>query len=79
MFIYAIGVLPLIQSLRVPNKRIQLWYADDASAGGSLSALLEWFSLLCSWGLLLAMFHNHLSALWLCQLSLTRQGIFLGV
>ena len=37
-------------SLRVPDKWLQLWYADDDSAGGSLSALLEWFSLLCSQG-----------------------------
>ena len=28
----------------------QLWYADDASVGGSLSDLHEWFSLVCSHG-----------------------------
>jgi len=50
MFIYAIDVFPLTKSLRVPDKWLQLWYADDASAGGTLSALLEWFTLLCSKG-----------------------------
>jgi len=58
MLIYAIGVLLLIQSLCISDKWLQLWNADDActSAGGSSSALLEWFSLLCSQNLLLVMF-----------------------
>jgi len=50
MFMYAVGMLPLIQSLHNPTRWTQLWYADDASAGGSLSDLREWFSLLCSRG-----------------------------
>jgi len=50
MFMYAVGTLPLIQSLHNPTHWTQLWYADDASAGGSLSDLQEWFSLLCSRG-----------------------------
>ena len=35
MFVYAIGTLPLIHSLEDTCRRTQLWYADDASAGGS--------------------------------------------
>ena len=50
MYVYAIGTLPLIQSLQSPQSWTQLWYADDASAGGLLSDLRDWFSLLCSRG-----------------------------
>ena len=50
MYVYAIGTLPLIQSLQSPQSGNQLWYADDASAGGLLSDLRDWFSLLCSCG-----------------------------
>ena len=50
MLVYAIGVLPLIHSLEGTCKCTQLWYADDASAGGLLSDLLDWFTLLCSKG-----------------------------
>ena len=50
MFMYAIGTLPLIHSLRRPSCWTQVWYADDASAGGSLSDIRDWFSLLCSRG-----------------------------
>ena len=48
MFMYAIGTLPLICYLRDPSRWTQFWYADDASAGGSLEDIHEWFSLLCS-------------------------------
>ena len=50
MFMYAIGTLPLIHSLRDPGRWTQLWYANDASAGGTLPELREWFNLLCSHG-----------------------------
>ena len=50
MFMYAIGTLPLIRSLHNPSLWTQVWYADDASAGGSLRDILDWFSLLCSRG-----------------------------
>ena len=50
MFMYAIGVLPLIHSLRDPGQWTQLWHADDASAGGTLPELHNWFNLLCSFG-----------------------------
>ena len=49
MFIYAIGTLPLICSLRDPGQWTQLWYADDGSTGGTLQELRNWFILLCSW------------------------------
>ena len=39
MFMYAIGTLPLICLLHDPGWWIQLWYADDASAGGTLPEL----------------------------------------
>ena len=50
MYVYAIGTLPLIQILRSPQSLTQLWYTDDASAGGLLRDLREWFLLLCSHG-----------------------------
>ena len=50
MFMHAIGTLPLIRSLRDPGRWTQSWYADDASAGGTLPKLREWFNLLCPCG-----------------------------
>ena len=50
VFMYAIGTLPLIRSLHNPSHWIQVWYADDASAGGSLHDIHDWLALLCSWG-----------------------------
>ena len=38
---YALGVLPLIRRLNDVAK--QLWFADDAAAGGKLSKLLAWW------------------------------------
>ena len=63
MYVYAIGTLPLIQILRSPQSLIQLWYADDASAGGLLRDLREWFLLLCSHGQNLDIFQSHLNVL----------------
>ena len=48
MFMYALGTLPLIRSLHKSGHWMQLWYADDVSAGGTLLDLLDWFNLLCS-------------------------------
>ena len=48
MFLYAVGTLPLIQSLKGSSSCVQVWYADDASACGSLSDLHQWFELLLS-------------------------------
>jgi len=44
--LYAVGTLPLIQSLKGSCSCVQIWYADDASACGSLSGLHQWFELL---------------------------------
>jgi len=50
MFMYAVGTLPLIRSLHNLGHLTQLWYADDASAGGTLLELCDWFNLLYSQG-----------------------------
>ena len=50
MFLYAVGTLPLIQSLKGSSSCVQVWYADDASACGSLFDLHQWFELLLSKG-----------------------------
>ena len=50
MFLYAVGTLPLIQSLKGVGSCVQIWYADDASACESLSDLHQWFELLLSKG-----------------------------
>ena len=50
MYVCGIGTIPVIQSLQSPQSWTQLWYVDDASAGGSLSDLHKWFLLLCSCG-----------------------------
>ena len=50
MFMYAVGILPLIRSLHNPTQWTQVWYADDASVCGCLNDIHEWFSQLCSKG-----------------------------
>lgn len=45
MFLYAIATLPLIDQVQ-QDSVTQLWYADDASALGSFSSLLQWFQCL---------------------------------
>ena len=42
--------IPLVHSLRDTNRCKQMWYADDASAGGLLRDLYDWLALLCSRG-----------------------------
>ena len=42
MAMYALGTLPLIHKLNQQVK--QTWYADDATAGGKLNQLHEWWS-----------------------------------
>ena len=50
MAMYAIGTLPLIRRSN-PSKLIQqVWYADDGSAGGSLSDLINWWHQLSDLG-----------------------------
>ena len=47
MPMYALGTVPLIQQL-ADFKVSQMWYADDASAGGSLQSLRSWWDhLIC--------------------------------
>ena len=47
MSMYALGILPLIQKLKGTQ---QVWFADDAAAGGSLENLKEWWSRLLKLG-----------------------------
>ena len=44
MFIYAIGVLPLIKAVGHPSCGTQVWYADNASACADLEALKDWLT-----------------------------------
>ena len=48
MPMYAIGIVPVIQQLKGLAR--QVWYADDAAAGGSLLQLRDWWSELLSFG-----------------------------
>ncbi len=48
MAMYALGTLPLISKLHQLAK--QVWYADDAMAGGKLLQLREWWDTLVSIG-----------------------------
>jgi len=44
MAMYALAVTPLIRSLRQSQPDVsQVWYADDATAGGQLAPLLHWW------------------------------------
>ena len=47
MSMYAVGILPLIWKLI--NAK-QIWFADDAAAGGSVSQLKEWWDKLLELG-----------------------------
>ena len=51
MAMYALAVTPLIRSLRLSQPDVsQVWYADDATAGGKLVPLLHWWKHLLSYG-----------------------------
>ena len=78
MFLYAVGTLPLIQSLKGSSLCVQVWYADDASACRSLSDLHQWFELLLSKGpnfglkaLILVMLLTQPSAVWLFMILIS--------
>ena len=43
---YAIAITPLIRSLEVK----QVWFADDATAGGGLASLRRWWDLMVERG-----------------------------
>ncbi|KAL5474553.1 hypothetical protein EMCRGX_G026514 [Ephydatia muelleri] len=47
MAMYAIATVPLIEKLQSPNTK-QVWYADDATAGGTLLNLKAWWTMLSS-------------------------------
>ena len=53
MAFYAVGLLPLIRELKGVeglNSVLQMWYADDASAGGCINKLIEWYRLFITRG-----------------------------
>ena len=53
MQMYGISMRPLIDSLGEgtdPQNARQAWYADDATATGTLEELLKWWNLLCELG-----------------------------
>ena len=50
MFLYAVGTLPLIQSLKDPTLCTQLWYTDDAAACCDLCSVRKWFNKLLELG-----------------------------
>ena len=47
---YALATIPLIQHLDGTENLNQVWYADDASATGSLSSIHTWWDELSSVG-----------------------------
>lgn len=42
MVMYTVGILPLINCLN--QLTIQVWYADDATAGGKLGFMQNWWN-----------------------------------
>jgi len=56
MAMYAISTMPLIQHLN--HSVQQVWYADDATAGGELYPLLNWWNKLNETGHLYGYFVN---------------------
>ena len=62
MSMYGIAILPLIK--RLNNLCKQLWFADDAAAGGEINHLSEWWSKLKSLGPAFG-YHPNPSKTWL--------------
>ncbi len=50
LFSYAVGSLPLIQSMKDVEGCTQVWYADDSSVCGKISQIKKWFSILLDKG-----------------------------
>ena len=50
MPMYALATLPLISQLGVSEDLVQVWYADDAVAAGSLESLRKWWDYLTTQG-----------------------------
>ena len=57
MAMYSISVTPLIASLQDPRV-VQVWFVDDASAGGTLQGLHDWWSGLQDHGPMYGYFPN---------------------
>ena len=70
MPMYALGVVPLIQQLAHMNVS-QIWYADDASAGGDLRGLRCWWHKLVP---TMAVFPNPIKTCLIVKLSLLRRA-----
>ena len=49
MAMYAIGTLPLVHQLHSDDTK-QVWFADDATAGGRVHQLHDWWTKLCELG-----------------------------
>ena len=64
MPLYALATIPLINNLSSVPETKQVWYADDASASGSLSALRSWWDKLSSCGPAFG-YHPKASKTWL--------------
>ena len=64
MPMYALATVPLIQRINVATNLKQVWYADDASAAGSLSSLRDWWKALSSEGPAFG-YHANASKTWL--------------
>ena len=59
MAMYALAVTPLIRSLRQSQPDVsQVWYADDATAGGQLASLLHWWKHLLAYNPMYGYFPN---------------------
>ena len=51
MAIYAVGIMPLVWKLQDGSEnRHQVWFADDASANGSLNSLKSWWNMITEEG-----------------------------
>ena len=51
MSMYALALLPLIKNVNSDLSATQVWYADDATAAGSISNLYVWWDALVTLGL----------------------------
>jgi len=69
MFLYAVGTLPLIQSLKNPSAWTQVWYADDTFACGELTSIWRWFDLLLQQGPSYGYFSNAAKSYMVVHLS----------
>ena len=58
MPMYALATIPLIKYLSSTSSNMQVWYADDAAASGSLTSLCVWWDNLTSAGPAFGYFGN---------------------